>query len=58
MEQAGLILHKEGTDHYYDGFVVGSFSQFAMSKGAVIGFSGACSPAMRKQQNMSTRRKA
>ena len=40
MEQAGLILRKEGTDHYYDRFRGRLIFPICDEQGRVIGFSG------------------
>jgi DNA primase catalytic core len=40
MEQAGLILHKEGTDHFYDRFRGRLIFPICDEQGRVIGFSG------------------
>ena len=40
MEQAGLILRKEGSDHYYDRFRGRLIFPIADEQGRVIGFSG------------------
>jgi len=40
MEQAGLVVRKEGTDHYYDRFRGRLIFPIADEQGRVIGFSG------------------
>ena len=40
VEQAGLILRKEGTDHYYDRFRGRLIFPICDDQGRVIGFSG------------------